>query len=369
MGLNYVDISVAPPIFTETTIIPGKQGIQGIQGISGVYVGENAPTEADGEYNVWIKTNGEEMDFRGNGIKGFTYHYGISNSQQQIPTDWKDTPPEMKDNAYAWTKIDIEMTNETVKNQTFYVVAKQGTPAGFDDSKCTATIPADDTWAENPTVTVTPAGGNTDKGFQFAFKHLRGKSIKNIRALYAVHNHPKEAPEDSKFSPELPDVVGQDNYLWTKVEVTVDGPNGGTVYAFPFVSKTGDKGEKGDTGAPAGFGTISAEVGSNVGSNANGSKPKVEVTADGDNTAKKLHFNFDYLRGATFTPSVSENGVLSWDCDNTELEPNKPAPLDIVGKLKTAFSGGCTFQVLNAAPPEGTPDTMISLVVNNNANV
>ena len=44
MGLNYVDISVAPPIFTETTIIPGKQGIQGIQGISGVYVGENAPT-------------------------------------------------------------------------------------------------------------------------------------------------------------------------------------------------------------------------------------------------------------------------------------------------------------------------------------
>lgn len=237
MGLNYVDISVAPPIFTETTIIPGKQGIQGIQGISGVYVGENAPTEADGEYNVWIKTNGEEMDFTGNGIKAFTYRYGISNSQQQIPTDWQDTPPEMKDNTYGWTKIDIEMTNETVGNQTFYVVAKQGTPAGFDDSKCTATIPADDTWAEKPTVEVKPVGGNTDKGFQFAFKNLRGKSIKNIRALYAVHDHPKEAPEDSKFSPELPDVVGQDNYLWTKVEVTVDGPNGGTVYAFPLFPK------------------------------------------------------------------------------------------------------------------------------------
>lgn len=362
MGLNYVDISVAPPIFTETTIIPGKQGIQGIQGISGVYVGENAPTEADGEYNVWIKTNGEEMDFRGNGIKGFKYHYGISNSQQQIPTDWKDTPPEMKDNAYAWTKIDIEMTNETVKNQTFYVVAKQGTPAGFDDSKCTATIPENDTWAEKPTVEVNPVGGNTDKGFQFAFKNLRGKSIKNIRALYAVHDHPKEAPEDSKFSTELPKVVGQDNYLWTKVEVTVDGPNGGTVYAFPFVSKTGDKGEKGDTGAPAGFAKPSISVDDKVGT------PMATVDVAGPNTAKEFTFNFKNLRGATFIPSVDEEGVLRWSCDNTALESQKPAPLDMVGKIKTAFSGGCTFQVLNAAPPEGTPDTMISLVVDNNAN-
>ena len=363
MGLNYVDISIAPPIYTETTIIPGKQGIQGIQGISGVYVGENAPTEADGEYNVWIKTNGEEMDFRGNGITNFEYYYGISTQQGVMPTNWQSTPPSnIVDNAFVWTKINIKTTDD-LENQTFYVVAKQGTPAGFDDSKCTATIPANDTWAANPTVTVTPVGGDTDKGFQFAFEHLRGKSIKNIRALYAVHNHPKEAPEDSKFSTELPAVVGQDNYLWTKVEVTVDGPNGGTVYAFPFVSKTGDKGEKGDTGAPAGFGTITAEVGSNV-----DGKPKVTVTADGDNTAKKLHFNFDYLRGATFIPSVSKEGVLSWDCNNTELKPQKPAPLDMVGKIKTAFSGGCTFQVLNAAPPEGTPDTMISLVVDNNAN-
>ena len=355
MGLNYVDISVAPPIFTETTIIPGKQGIQGIQGISGVYVGENAPTEADGEYNVWIKTNGEEMDFRGNGIKGFKYHYGISNSQQQIPTDWKDTPPEMKDNAYAWTKIDIEMTNETVKNQTFYVVAKQGTPAGFDDNKCTATILANDTWAENPTVEVKPVGGNTDKGFQFAFKHLRGKGIKSVRALYAVHDKPTQ-PDDSEFSTSLPEVVGQDNYLWTKVEMEVDD---GTVYAFPFVSKTGDKGEKGDTGAPAGFGTITAEVGLNVGSNADGSKPTVEVTADGDNTAKKLHFNFDYLRGATFTPSVSEKGVLSWDCDNTALAT--PAEFDVVGAVQAAM-GGYTIRKSSTAPAAGTSDNIITLV-------
>lgn len=356
MGLNYVDISIAPPVYTETTIIPGKQGIQGIQGISGVYVGENAPTEADGEYNVWIQTNGQPMDFRGNGITDFEYYYGISTQQGVMPTNWQSTPPSnIVDNAFVWTKINIKTTDD-LENKTFYVVAKQGTPAGFDDSKCTATIPANDTWAANPTVTVTPVGGDTDKGFQFAFKHLRGKGIKNVRALYAVHTSPKEAPD--KFSTELPEVVGQDKYLWTKVEVEVDD---GTVYAFPFVSKTGDKGEKGDTGAPAGFGTISAEVGSNVGSNVNDSKPTVEVTADGDNTAKKLHFNFDYLRGATFIPSVSETGVLSWDCDNKELKPQKPADLDIVSKVQAAM-GGYTIRKSSTAPAAGTSDNIITLV-------
>lgn len=355
MGLNYVDVSIAPPIYTETTIIPGKQGIQGIQGISGVYVGENAPTEADGEYNVWIKTNGEEMDFRGNGITDFEYYYGISTQQGVMPTNWQSTPPSnIVDNAFVWTKINIK-TTDNLENKTFYVIAKQGTPAGFDNSKCTVTIPANDTWAANPTVTVTPVGGDTDKGFQFAFEHLRGKGIKNVRALYAVHTSPTQAPADSSFSTSLPEVVGQDKYLWTKVEVEVDD---GTVYAFPFVSKTGDKGEKGDTGAPAGFGTVTAEVGSNVGSNVDGSKPTVAVTADGDNTAKKLHFNFDYLRGATFTPRI-EGGVLKWNCDNTALA--KPAEFDVVGGVQAAM-GGYTIRKSSTAPAAGTSDNIITLV-------
>lgn len=355
MGLNYVDISIAPPIFTETTIIPGKQGIQGIQGISGVYVGENAPTEADGEYNVWIQTNGQPMDFRGNGITDFEYYYGISTQQGVMPTNWQSTPPSnIVDNAFVWTKINIKTTDD-LENKTFYVVAKQGTPAGFDNSKCTATIPANDTWAANPTVTVTPVGGDTDKGFQFAFEHLRGKGIKNVRALYAVHTSPTQAPADSEFSTSLPEVVGQDKYLWTKVEVEVDD---GTVYAFPFVSKTGDKGEKGDTGAPAGFGTITAEVGSNVGSNVNDNKPTVEVTADGDNTAKKLHFIFDYLRGATFTPRI-EGGVLRWSCDNKALAT--PAEFDVVGGVQAAM-GGYTIRKSSTAPAAGTSDNIITLV-------
>lgn len=350
MGLNYVDISVAPPIFTETTIIHGKQGIQGIQGISGVYVGENAPTEADGEYNVWIQTNGQPMDFRGNGITDFEYYYGISTQQGVMPTNWQSTPPSnIVDNAFVWTKINIKTTDD-LENKTFYVVAKQGTPAGFDNSKCTATIPANDTWAANPTVTVTPVGGDTDKGFQFAFEHLRGKGIKNVRALYAVHTSPTQAPD--KFSTDLPEVVGQDKYLWTKVEVTVDGPNGGTVYAFPFVSKTGDKGEKGDTGAPAGFAKPSISVDDKVGT------PMATVDVSGPNTAKEFTFNFKNLRGATFTPRIEE-GVLRWSCDNTALAT--PAEFDVVGGVQAAM-GGYTIRKSSTAPAAGTSDNIITLV-------
>ena len=351
MGLNYVDISVAPPIFTETTIIPGKQGIQGIQGDPGVFVGTTEPT--DESVKVWINPNGEEIDFRGNGITDFEYYYGISTQQGVMPTNWQSSPPSnIVDNAFVWTKINIKTTDD-LENKTFYVVAKQGTPAGFDNSKCTATIPANDTWAANPTVTVTPVGGDTDKGFQFAFEHLRGKGVKSVRALYAVHTSPTQAPADSSFSPSLPEVVGQDKYLWTKIEVELDD---GTVYPLPFVSKTGDKGEKGDTGAPAGFGTVSVEVGSNV-----GDTPVVTVTATGDNTAKNLQFNFDYLRGATFIPSVSEAGILSWHCDNTALESQKPADLDVVSKVQAAM-GGYTIRKSSTAPAAGTSDNIITLV-------
>ena len=350
MGLNYVDISIAPPVYTETTIIPGKQGIQGIQGDPGVFVGTTEPT--DESVKVWINPDGEEMDFRGNGITDFDYHYGISTQQGVMPTDWQSTPPSnIVDNAFVWTKIDIK-TTDNLENKTFYVVAKQGTPAGFDNAKCTATIPADDTWAASPTVTVTPVGGDTDKGFQFAFEHLRGKSIKDIRALYAVHTSPTQAPADSSFSPSLPEVVGQDKYLWTKIEVEVDD---GTVYPFPFVSKTGDKGEKGDTGAPAGFATPSVSVDKNVGT------PTATVTASGPNTAKQFAFAFKNLRGATFTPLVSETGILSWSCDNTALEPQKPAPLDIVSKVQAAM-GGYTIRKSSTAPAAGTSDNIITLV-------
>jgi len=50
-------------------------------------------------------------------------------------------------------------------------------------------------------------------------------------------------------------------------------------------------GPKGDTGDPAGFGTVTADVDANVGT------PSVEVETDGPDTAKNFHFHFHNLKG------------------------------------------------------------------------
>lgn len=65
--------------------------------------------------------------------------------------------------------------------------------------------------------------------------------------------------------------------------------------------ETGPKGEKGDTGAAAGFGTPTATVDANTGT------PSVTVTATGTNTAKVFNFAFKNLKGKNGTNGT--NGV------------------------------------------------------------
>lgn len=288
---NFVEVTIDPPVFTETVIIPGKQGIQGIKGDPGVFVGTTEPT--DPSVKVWINPEGMESDIKGdkgdkgdtgNGIKSIDITYAGSTSNTTAPASgWQATPPSVAAGSYLWTRFIVSMTDSTSK--TAYSVAKQGSTgaaAGF--GTVTATV---NNTVGTPSVTVTPSGVNTAKNFSFDFKNL--------------------------------------------------------------------KGDKGNTGAAAGFDAPAASIGKNVGT------PTVSVTASGSDTKKKFTFSFDNLRGATFTPSVSEAGVLSWSCDNTALV--KPTEVDIVGKIQTAFSGGCKFQVLSSAPPTGTADTIISLVV------
>ena len=182
MGLNYVDISIAPPVYTETTIIPGKQGIQGPQGDPGVFVGTTEPT--DESIKVWINPDGMESDIKGdkgdkgdtgNGISAIEIAYNQSTSNTTAPTSgWVATPPDVAAGSYLWTRLTITTTegNPVVA----YTIAKQGVKgdtgaaAGFGTP--TATIDGN---VGTPTVTVTASGANTSKVFNFAFKNMKGE--------------------------------------------------------------------------------------------------------------------------------------------------------------------------------------------------
>ena len=86
------------------------------------------------------------------------------------------------------------------------------------------------------------------------------------------------------------------------------------------------KGDKGDTGDPAGFGSIGATVDSNIGT------PGVTVVSSGPATAKELMFNFTNLKGETGVTSVIAT------VDNTQGTPS--CTVSLVGQqLTLAFSG------------------------------
>lgn len=88
----------------------------------------------------------------------------------------------------------------------------------------------------------------------------------------------------------------------TQAQKSNSFPSGGTTgqvllkrsnidYDVIWGTSQGEKGDKGDTGTPAGFGTPTATIDTNVGT------PSVVVTATGDDTAKVFNFAFKNLKG------------------------------------------------------------------------
>lgn len=78
---------------------------------------------------------------------------------------------------------------------------------------------------------------------------------------------------------------------------------------FAFSYMKGQKGDKGNTGDAAGFGSVSATVDENVGT------PSVEVTESGPNTAKNFAFAFHNLKGEQ---GETGNGIESIEKTDTQ---------------------------------------------------
>lgn len=100
------------------------------------------------------------------------------------------------------------------------------------------------------------------------------------------------------------------------------------------------KGVKGDTGDPAGFGTVDADIDDTAGS------PSVNVSASGPNTEKDIHFSFGGLRGVSIKSIVQTK---------TSIDPEGTNIVKVILEDDREFS----FQIKNG--PAGIQDVSASV--------
>lgn len=250
----------------------------------------------------------------------------------------------------------------------------QGTAAGFGTP--TATVQTLDA-GSNAEVAIAASGENNAKVFAFTFKIPRGETgfVDEATAL-----------DTSAAGYEKGSIVtfGTPVETYQVITATSKGETPANAAAkfikLAAAGGTGPKGNTGEAGASAGFGTPTATATALD----YGKAPTVSITASGANTAKVFAFAFGIPKGkdgtngtngtngtdgVTFTPSVSADGVLSWTNDGGK--PN-PAAVSIKGE---AGSGVNPKGVYNAATTyakfdmvRGNGGQWVSKVDNNKGN-
>lgn len=131
------------------------------------------------------------------------------------------------------------------------------------------------------------------------------------------------------------------------VQVSASGPDTAKVFSFAFHNLKGAKGNQGNPGSAAGFGTPTASVDSNTGT------PAVTISASGPDTAKVFNFAFRNLKGAQGNPGAA----AGFGTPSASVDANTGTP-----SVQVSASGPDTAKVFsfafhNLKGAQGNPGT------------
>lgn len=245
----------------------------------GFYTGELAEAPNDPTMYKWAKVKGED----GVGLESTEIFYvGSTNGQTPPESGWQTTVPNVPQGQYMWTKVVWTYSDDSIK--TAYSVGKIGANGanGNDGLPGKDGVGIDDTlieYAVNTSGTVRPTSGwstntpsvpqgqylwtritwtytdnTTEQGYIVARQGANGAngkdgvSVKTIATTYQAGTSGTTPPTGAWLP--TPPSVAENQFLWTKIEISLDDGTKSTGYSVGKMGAQGQPGEKGDPGAP-----------------------------------------------------------------------------------------------------------------------
>lgn len=245
----------------------------------GFYTGELAEAPSDPTMYKWNKIKGED----GVGLESTEIFYvGSTNGQTPPESGWQTTVPNVPQGQYMWTKVVWTYSDDSIK--TAYSVGKIGANGanGNDGLPGKDGVGIDDTlieYAVNTSGTVRPTSGwstntpsvpqgqylwtritwtytdnTTEQGYIVARQGANGAngkdgvSVKTIATTYQAGTSGTTPPTGTWLP--TPPAVAENQFLWTKIEISLDDGTKSTGYSVGKMGAQGQPGEKGDPGAP-----------------------------------------------------------------------------------------------------------------------
>lgn len=239
----------------------------------GFYTGELAEAPSDPTMYKWNKIKGED----GVGLESTEIFYaGSTNGQTPPESGWQTTVPNVPQGQYMWMKAVWTYSDDSIK--TAYSVGKigangnDGLPGkdgvGITDTlieyavNTSGTVRPTSGWSTNtPSVpqgqylwtriTWTYTDNTTEQGYIVARQGANGKdgvSVKTITTTYQAGTSGTTPPTGAWLP--TPPTVAENQFLWTKIEISLDDGTKSTGYSVGKMGAQGQPGEKGDPGAP-----------------------------------------------------------------------------------------------------------------------